>query len=790
MKFNFKKIASVLATTVMLGSTIAFASAAWPAPFVESGANQAAVVIGANSMDLAAATEVGAALDAKITATTGGEVTGEGDKFLLEKSSTKFHVGNGAVDVVSATVDDDELPNLLADKVFKDNDNDEFDYTQKITLANFSVTMFEDNDYKEDEPTIAVRIASGNPVLNYTIEMADQPLWDDLETADITMLGKEYYILDNTNTSTAFITLLDSAETFTMSEGETKTVTVNGKSYDITVDFVSSTPAAKLVVNGKGTNSLAVGATENLGDGSYIGIKDVSYSAKESTANKVEFGIGNGKLKITQGSDVEINDDAVPRLKGYITTANTGKLSTIILEWKADGDLFVAPGKEAVLPGFKNVKLTWGGITAPATEKIIAKYGSDSYAVLEDFPLKDSTEDLYLVYTTDNANYSGVGKDATNLLVTSGTNWLTYDSDTDDYFIVSWKDSGNKDVESYMMRATGFKREDGINKTSFEYRKNGVWTEFKSDRKPGDTISIGNVELTLNDTSYDAKNATLTYSGSQHSFNTLYSKEGLRVILPWQNSSVQYALDHTPTCAEVTYKAGQIGPVNYSNTTGISTGAVCYSTTFKLQMSEEDKDDTIAAGSQFNVTFGFNSASTPQVSVTAVQGGSGTDTEVGSTDVYRNVIYSALATEYMWDKGGDQDWVTITYNGGETMAKIYLAAPSVSAGGLDTVKVVKDSEADSVKAKNLIVVGGSCINTVAAKMLGSSTPVCGADFTAKAKVAAGQWLVKVAASPLQADKLAMLVAGYEQADTLAGAKAVAKDGASTEVGEKVYPVTK
>jgi len=48
MKFNFKKIASVMATTVMLGSTMAFASAAWPAPFVENGMNQAAIVIGWN----------------------------------------------------------------------------------------------------------------------------------------------------------------------------------------------------------------------------------------------------------------------------------------------------------------------------------------------------------------------------------------------------------------------------------------------------------------------------------------------------------------------------------------------------------------------------------------------------------------------------------------------------------------------------------------------------------------------------------------------------------------------
>ena len=79
MKFNFKKIASVLAATIMLGSTISFAAAAWPAPFVSSGSSAAAVVYGANAPstggDMAAAINLGAELDKSITATTGTGTT-------------------------------------------------------------------------------------------------------------------------------------------------------------------------------------------------------------------------------------------------------------------------------------------------------------------------------------------------------------------------------------------------------------------------------------------------------------------------------------------------------------------------------------------------------------------------------------------------------------------------------------------------------------------------------------------------------------------------------------------
>ncbi len=81
--------------------------------------------------------------------------------------------------------------------------------------------------------------------------------------------------------------------------------------------------------------------------------------------------------------------------------------------------------------------------------------------------------------------------------------------------------------------------------------------------------------------------------------------------------------------------------------------------------------------------------------------------------------------------------------------------------------IVKDTEVSSVSSKNLIVVGGSCINSVAAKLLGSDVPLCGAAWTAKTDVGVGQFLVKEYTSPYNSEKIAFLVAGYEAADTTA-----------------------
>src|SRR3989344_8954783 len=59
MYINFKKIASVLASAVMIGSTVGIAAAAYPAPFVKSSGADVAVVWGANApLDLAAVVDI------------------------------------------------------------------------------------------------------------------------------------------------------------------------------------------------------------------------------------------------------------------------------------------------------------------------------------------------------------------------------------------------------------------------------------------------------------------------------------------------------------------------------------------------------------------------------------------------------------------------------------------------------------------------------------------------------------------------------------------------------------
>jgi hypothetical protein len=331
-----------------------------------------------------------------------------------------------------------------------DDDNDEFDFTQKIEMAPLQLTMFEDNDYKEDEPTVGFKVTSSANVLNYTITFSDEPLLMDLPTADLVLMGKTYYILSNSSSGANMIlTLLDAAEDTVLEEGSS--AVVSGKS--VTIDFISATEVA-LIIDGESTNSLEETETQKLTDGSYVGIKDIRYSSKEGTLSSVEFSIGSGKLKLTSGSDVQINDDTVSGLSSVITNStaplgtSTGKLESIKLVWNADDDLFITEDASISLPEFESVKLSFGGLNYPVEETVEVQQGGDLYATLENFPLKDGSADINFLYATASGTFVGFGKDASNKLVT-GTTGITYDKDTDDYFVVGWSDSS--DAESYLV---------------------------------------------------------------------------------------------------------------------------------------------------------------------------------------------------------------------------------------------------------------------------------------------------------------------------------------------------
>ena len=154
-------------------------------------------------------------------------------------------------------------------------------------------------------------------------------------------------------------------------------------------------------------------------------------------------------------------------------------------------------------------------------------------------------------------------------------------------------------------------------------------------------------------------------------------------------------------------------------------------------------------------------------------------------------LYGIIATKDA--NTGGHTKATISYPDEQIFANLYMGEESASitggssgggTGGGTTVGIpILDSEASSASTKNWIVVGGSCVNSVAADLLGVTYPTCGADWTTATKVGAGEYLIQTFAQGT-GTKIATLVAGFNAGDTTNAATYL-----RTQTGDKAIDTT-
>lgn len=801
---KFKKIMSVLASAIMLSSTIGFAAAAsYPAPFVSGGTANSAIIVGANAAitDMNAAILVKDDLNKLVTATgTGTSTASGGDSVKLEKSTNLFDLGNNVTDFYS-TLDYEELSTVLAKGTYSNDANDEFDYEQSISPgANLQLTHFHESDFNDDKPVIGFNLVDGTFVFNYTLEFTPKAAeaggaWiasNDLETTDLTMLGRTYYVLSarNTTATNQALTLLDTANSATITEGEPATITVGDKSYIVSIDSIASSYVV-LNVDGKNTNKLDEGGVYKIATDTYLAVKSNLYNTKDTGISKVEISIGSGKILLQNAEEVQLNGEDISGIdytqegsaevvNGEVTSfiKTTGaNIDSITLEWKLDSNAWLMAGGDLTLPGFETIKLSYGGFNSPKSEKTKIEANSDkSVQLITELPEGAVTIDILALNATQ-GGFNFIGKDSEHQLVTTNplsTTSITIDlnESNTNMFPVTWV-SGD-DFESYLFEIGGIDKTDGKNATTLDNLATGGSDVVLT--KVGDDYDKGNVKLTLDAASDTGKNCTITLtraSGTGAIYtDRLVSKEGLMMKLPWSNNSLAGVYD---------------GALNI-------TGAL-NPATWTMNFTEEDKDGAIGVGKSFSVTITGNVDDGGEPSATSIS----THETEDDSDKWIGYKVSDLATEVLHDNPSTGlDKMEITYHGEESYADVFIAesgvviTPGGGTGGVQ-VLIVEDTDVESVKDMNLFVVGGSCINSVAAKILVSETPLCGQAWTDKTQAGPGKYIIKTIASPYASatsGKIAMLVAGYEAADTTSAvAKAMEAPGASSVIGtSQVYPI--
>lgn len=120
------------------------------------------------------------------------------------------------------------------------------------------------------------------------------------------------------------------------------------------------------------------------------------------------------------------------------------------------------------------------------------------------------------------------------------------------------------------------------------------------------------------------------------------------------------------------------------------------------------------------------------------------------------------------DEGFSEDMVTLKVPDEQQQATVVIS--TLETGTTTSWTAVKDSEVSAGYTKHIIAIGGTAVNKVARKMLGldESTPVYGTDSAWQSATnanAAGKGVLWIKPDVYTTGKYALLVAGYEGADT-------------------------
>jgi hypothetical protein len=782
MRMNkaIKRIVALGTGITMVGATILGAMAAadlnkYPTPFIENGAFNALIVVGAKaqSSDVLGSVDIATSLQYANTVTTAvpgatetKSVVGEGAKV---EGVNNYLTLNRSLSAVKAQYDEKDLPTLLAKGIFVNDGDDQstnFEYTQKLEFGTASVNWLRDNDYKDDQnPYVMLygpKSSAGSYFMKYTLDFTKLPesKWYsttscgtanelcDFEGTKVKILGKEYEIT-KAERDGAKVTweMMGGMSLNTMNEGDTQTFTVDGKDYEVTIDIIgdSSPATAVLTVNGQSTKELSKDQTDKVA-GIELGMKKV-IAKSGGGKGLVQFYLGAEKIVLTDDNvagtldtNVRLGSTSVDDLYSDFTMATaagaaTQKIQKLTLTWAPQEKVFLAAGESVALPGLGSFKVEYGGLSPDAakSEKISVKNsGNDKIQLYA--PLDQGDLTLPILFAGNTANYTGYGKSTTagNGIVHIAAGTLA----ENDYVILS--DSTARETHVVQLKsitsANLTKVEDIVSKVTYE-------TTCIAGSATC-TINIGNTPLIFDQTSLDSSAGTIAIDASSSKVaSKLYTNAGMTIQLA---------------------AAGSFPAATHS-----------------ISFREESSTGTIDAGSTITLVAALASDGKTYVSTVSSPAFVNPDSdhsigpEFGDTAAYGYMTtYGTLVKHYTEPT---QDYVEIYYPDTEAHAQAFITGVSsevVSGSGstydqvqkIEVGAAVLDTEVASLTAQNTIVIGGPCVNTLAAELMGNPAD-CTAGFED------GKAMIKLFE---HADgKVALLVAGYTAMDTRRASRVVA-----------------
>ncbi len=805
-KKTFKRLTAVATGATLLGATMMGALAAdlseYPDMFVSEGAFDGALVIGsiADPVDNIAITDIATNMwVAGADATTSTSV--EGDSYKFGEGGNMLEFEEGLVNLTTF-LDSDDLDALDAWTVDTSKGSGTYDQYLRFSSDSSARVVFEEADDEDDTTALFLKLSDNEQFAQYHMDFTQDiesdivsGEWEDLEDEAFYILGKEYSVVSTSNTSVR-MDLMTGTVKGLLQEGEAQTYTIDGTEYDIELHSVDSDSEAKFIINGELTRSLADGETERLDGGINFGVSDVTNQQITGGIRDAEFWLGADKIRIEDSATMQVNDESINGLVSEITNSQTGSevtISSIKVNMTAQDDYWVPAGgylsenynmEEPELVFTENWDFYFAGFAEELSNPIDLKSdgGEEGYS-LTFTNVAGNAVKFRLAYdgssTPKNADNSGTttinghfgDKDEILHITAASTENPIYD---DEWFILNT--DTDKDSETYVVQYKGHDDNDTSDpklKLSIHGLDDGVSVTRNVDIESTQTtaiLSLGGDEFTFTISDPDEKDSNITaisggsYSGQE---NLIYTEYGAKMFL----TTSEGASAARNTTAGLIY-AGT-ADTNDDNSTMVGGELLINITEFDTNRMDDYTGGDLVA---YNIT-----ASSNELDATKYGGISLIESDANE-DV--NEGYSTYGS-FVSEDAGDSDQktsVTITYPATQLEAGVYVTsgaatATTVATGDLERVDVpsVKlDSELASLSAQHVITVGGPCVNTVSAELLGSPAD-CTEGFTP------GVARVKVFEN---GDYVAMLVAGYSGDDTRLAGQVIANRWAEMS-GEEV-----
>jgi len=838
VKKAIKKVVALGVGVSMLGATLLGATATpydlseYPAPFVQEGMFNGLMVVGddAAPADIIGVTDIAMSLQYSSSVKETIDVAGDsgvmlgGDSVKIERSGDVLEL-NEYIGNVTETLDDSDAEALKSFTVSNDKGTTDvnqylrFNWGTAATTADMAVAKViyskDDDDnvgdflwFKDSEEAFKYELefveGFESDITDSSGDLAASGDLQDLEDETLHILGEDFAVVSATYSSSDKMTLklMGGAIHDTIEEGETKTYTLKGKEYEVTALIISDWAGAsgnakvKMKVNGEVTKEMQEGSTEILNDGTTIGIREVLPNEAGETAGGdiLEFYLGAFKIQFedtsTGDGTVKVNEESIEDADLTIDFSNTSdqmRIDKITYVLNTDGvsgnEPYIAPGQglrekldepEGMLADAWDIR--YEGLSDPGVSEIRVKSsGDDEYRL--SFVNTQGVEysNVRFVYANATALYYGDDDDA--LIFSQGASGVgpaNFTIHKNDYFVVSH--NGDKDTGvSRILRLDSIDESNSLiqmTDVGTGGSVNGKYTGTLTTCAAGSSGVAGTFNVGGYTFDFNACNSTASGKGQVQMIVDLDDDGtvggegrivtdggamidlGSETAATWRPSPGSWFYMTVATDNANFDEAPVADETFYVNITKTSTDEVDLDTlnnaTIGLNFKTHEDNDNLKTGM---TNYG--------VLIKKVNEDNGPDT---------------LTVEYPLAQLLPQAFVTftktVTVEGGA--GSITVERPQ----RIDIGSAVLASQVSDPTAVNVISVGGSCINSVTAEIMGKTYPSCGAD----SGLVEGEAIVKLYES---GDQVAIVVAGWEAEDTTRATRVLADFKAYQDAGQLV-----